>query len=237
MFSTKFFARLFSGGSEWPMWRKVILFALFCEAFGFVCAGGALTIYQGTSWVPLILSWIISLVAAIVLIYSSDAYYKKWLKRQDEGNSAKWERAFLIFVCVSFMCIQLIFVVGWGMEKAGYIQVHVDHPEIFQKPLNPLICVNDTPSAGFAASLPEKLDVVGEIKSIQICPHPFSYILHVEGIRFRGETVYSYNPRLDFNPPLLLEPGEELEITVIGKELSVYKQTNSPMYVIRGSGR
>lgn len=229
--STQFFARFFGGGSEWPMWRKVLWFALLCEAFAFLCAG-LLTIYKGTSLVPLILSWIISMVAAIVLIYSSDAYYKKWLMRKDEGHTARWERATLVFMCVFFMVAQLLFVVGWGMEKAGYIQAQVYHPETFQKPLNPLICVNDTPTQGFAAPLTEKLAVTGEIRSIELCPPPFTFSLHVEGMRFRGETVYSYNPRFDFNPPLRLKPGEEIEVTVLGKELNVYKQTNSPTYVI-----
>ena len=232
MLSTrKFFARLFSGGSEWPMWRKCAWLALSSATLGLFCAMIA-TEYTGWLLIADLAATVISVIAALVFAYSSGAYYQKWLRHR-EGRPVNEQTVIVVgfFICAVLL---VVFIVGWSYDRMGLIQSQVFHPEVSRKNLNPLICVNDTPSVGFAAPLPEVFTVEGAIKSIQICPHPFSYVLHVEGMRFRGETKYSYSPRFDFDPPLRLEPGEEIEVIVIGKELVFYKQTSSPAYVIRG---
>lgn len=233
MLSTrKFFARIFSGGSEWPMWRKIVWLALSSATISLFCALVAIE-YDGLQKIAVIVASVIFAIAAFFIAYGcSGAYYQKWVGHR-EGKPSN-EQPLIVIVFFTIAVLLVTFLLGWGLDRQNLIQAPLYHPEINNQNLNPLICVNDTPTQGFAAPLPEKLEVTGEIRSIEICPAPFSYVLHVEGMRFRGETIYSYTPRFDFDPPLRLEPGGELEVIVIGKELAVYRQTNSPTYVIRG---
>lgn len=156
--------------------------------------------------------------------------FDKWSRRHEPAQVHP--RVYYSLTAV-LAVLATVYTSLWVADANGMIRAEFFHPKPLVVRINPLLCVNDTPSMGFAAPYPEVLNAqVTEVRSIGVCPHPLNeHFLVIKGWRIGGKE-YGAGEQVNFDPPLLLKPGEELEVVVVGRD-PYYNLPNSPLYVIR----
>lgn len=118
------------------------------------------------------------------------------------------------------------------LDRSNLVRIRLLHPDY--KVLNPVICVNRTPTLGFAGPYPEVLEVAAPtISSVGVCRNmpQLPYGLNVRAIRING--VEKPGDEFIFETPLEFLPGSEVGVVLVGEETEHYRQLNSPYYVIR----
>lgn len=227
-----FFARIFSGGSEWPIWRKAVWLALFSVTAGYTFALYS-AYYEGLGLVALLVAVFISVIAAGISAYSSGAYYVKWAQRRKDKPSTEHPFVSVVF----FLCALtvVIYLLGLGLDRQGVVNIPFYHQGSAEERKNPLICVNETMSLGLSAPYPEVLNTPAtEIRSIGVCPYPLNgHSLKIQGLRVNGNEYLGRDlDWVGFDPPMHLKPGEEIEVVVIGRD-PYFNLPDSPTYVIK----
>lgn len=213
---------------EWLGFIAVALYIVSIEVF-LLTAGGIFVELWGY-----LTSIVLSSLSAVFIAKSFTRFFRWYRKKVEEGRALEGKATGLSFVFVCLIvagCISGVSVLV--AERAEVIYVPLLHIGELT-PVNPFICVNDTPSFGVTLPYPEVLELrYSELRSIQVCPRPYSTSMKVSGLRYNGKN-YPFDgknkARIDFDPPLQLTPFEDVEVVVIGRALG---GTNSVLYVIR----
>lgn len=237
---TKFLAR-FKLGRNWPHWRIMVWLALVSEFVGLFAALETLGHRDSPGeWSYLAFTAGFGMVVGVIIAYFlSPTKFRKWHRRQWEEGLTRTDRGRDWALVGAFLILTwfVAFFTGWGLDRMGVIHSDYYHPESVLEQMFPKLCVNDAPVLGSTLPLPEKMTVsfwvLTEIRSVQICPHPYEYrpSLKIDGLRFQGR-YFAGVMRLDFDPPLKLKVGEEIEVGVTVRAPEISEGAVTLLYLI-----